>query len=112
MLQNRAALTSKRKVKLVVYYDYDLTGGESPRGHVRTLRVELTIDGSTIVRNASAAAKLLEFIETRGDPVGEKELLPQSEEHSSQSYRQRFKLAVGITAPGVDAEIPFESVLL
>ena len=111
MAKKNATKTSSQKVKLSVYYDYDLTGGGPPFGHVRTFRVELTIRNKVIFRLASAGEKLKKMVEEQGKPDGEKENLPQDRGYSSRSYKQRFTLPTSITLKQIGVEIPYESVL-
>lgn len=111
MAKNSVAKRGDVKAKLGVYYDYDLTGGGPPFGHVRTFHVELTLGGKTIVRNASAGEKLKRMVEKHGKPSGEKESLPYDRDYSSRSYEQWFVLTPSFTAKRIEAEIPFESVL-
>lgn len=111
MAKKGATTLSSGKVRIGVYYDYDLTGGGPPFGHVRTFHVELTLKGKTIVRNASAGENLKKMVEERGKPAGDKKSLPYDRGYSSKSYEQRFMFPASLTAKQIEAEIPFQSVL-
>lgn len=91
-----------QKAKLTVYPHYDLGGGY-PFGHGRGFRAELWFDGkiTAIVRVRSNGEGLVELVEERGTPTGEKVGLSYDRESGRGGYEQDFELP-----DGFEEEIP------
>lgn len=90
---------------LSVFYDYDLTGGGLPFGHVRVLHVELKIDDETIVRNRYSGEELKNFVEKSGTPQGKKESFPYDKDYSSQSYKRKYLLPSSLTVAKIEKAV-------
>lgn len=95
---------------LCVYENYDLTGGGPPFGHVRTFHAEFSFNGKRTGRNGSAGRDLVELVNKRGKPIGDRKSLPRTSDYSG-GYEQKYLIPASLTHKEIERQIPFKSIL-